>query len=63
MAAEEAEKAFFERTMVAQVYFPEEHKIAVYLPLMGPVGVPLVMGALRVLKDAVQALKARRKRA
>lgn len=49
IAAEEAEKAFFERTMVAQVYFPDEHKVAVYLPLLGPVGVPLLMGGLKVL--------------
>lgn len=50
IASEEAEKAFFERTMVAQVYFPDEHKVAVYLPLLGPVGVPLVMGGIKVLK-------------
>ena len=50
-AAVEAEKAFFERTMVAQVYFPEEHKVAVYLPLMGPVGVPLIMVGIKVLKS------------
>lgn len=50
IASEEAEKAFFERTMVAQVYFPDEHKVAVYLPLLGPVGVPLIMGGVKVLK-------------
>ena len=49
IAAEEAEKAFFERTMVALVYFPDEHKVAVYLPLLGPVGVPLMMGAAKAL--------------
>ncbi|KAF8427447.1 phosphatidylinositol-glycan biosynthesis class S protein [Tirmania nivea] len=49
VAAEEAEKAFFERTMVALVYFPDEHKVAVYLPLLGPVGVPLMMGAGKAL--------------
>jgi len=49
IAAEEAEKAFFERTMVALVYFPDEHKVAVYLPLLGPVGVPLMMGAGKAL--------------
>ncbi|KAF3762178.1 hypothetical protein M406DRAFT_293816 [Cryphonectria parasitica EP155] len=41
-----AERAFFEKSMVGQLYFPDEHKIAVYLPLLGPVGVPLVMGLL-----------------
>jgi phosphatidylinositol glycan class S len=47
---EAAEKAFFEKSMVGQVYFPDEHKVAVYLPLLGPVGVPLVMGLLKEFK-------------
>ncbi|KAF1841810.1 beta-lactamase/transpeptidase-like protein [Cucurbitaria berberidis CBS 394.84] len=49
-----AEKAFFERSMVGQVYFPDEHKVAVYLPLLGPVAVPLVMAALKELKSALK---------
>ena len=36
--------------MVGQVYFPDEHKVAVYLPLLGPIGVPLVVGLLKELK-------------
>lgn len=50
IAEAEAEKGFFEKSMVGQVYFPDEHKVAVYLPLLGPVGVPLVMSALKELK-------------
>ncbi|TPX07165.1 uncharacterized protein E0L32_010868 [Thyridium curvatum] len=50
IAEAEAEKAFFEKGMVAQLYFPDEHKVAVYLPLLGPVGVPLVMGLLNEFK-------------
>ncbi|KAI1372351.1 phosphatidylinositol-glycan biosynthesis class S protein [Hypoxylon crocopeplum] len=46
----EAERAFFEKSMVGQLYFPDEHKIAVYLPLLGPVGVPLVIGLLNQVK-------------
>ena len=42
-----AETAFFEKSMVGQVYFPDEHKVAVYLPLLGPIGVPLVTSAVR----------------
>ena len=61
LAAIEAEKAFFERTMVAQVYFPDEHKVAVYLPLLGPVGVPLIMGGLKVLKNVLAARKKAKK--
>ncbi|KAL5398919.1 hypothetical protein PMIN06_002570 [Paraphaeosphaeria minitans] len=55
----EAEKAFFERSMVGQVYFPDEHKVAVYLPLLGPVAVPLVMAALKEVKAGITALKGR----
>ncbi|KAJ9150399.1 GPI transamidase component PIG-S [Pleurostoma richardsiae] len=54
-----AERAFFEKSMVGQLYFPDEHKIAVYLPLLGPVGVPLVMGLLNEIK----AWRRRRKEA
>ncbi|KAF2716446.1 hypothetical protein K431DRAFT_235364 [Polychaeton citri CBS 116435] len=50
IAEEEAEKAFFEPSMVGQVYFPEEHKVAVYVPLLGPMSVPLLMTALKELK-------------
>ncbi|KAF3909652.1 hypothetical protein AA313_de0207540 [Arthrobotrys entomopaga] len=57
IAQEEAEKAFFERTMVAQVYFPDEHKLAVYMPLLGPVSVPLVLGLIRELKRVVVDFK------
>ena len=46
----QAEKGFFEKSMVGQVYFPDEHKVAVYLPLLGPVGVPLIMSALKELR-------------
>lgn len=35
IAEAEAEQAFFEPSMVGQVYFPEEHKVAVYVPLLG----------------------------
>ncbi|KAL9605167.1 MAG: hypothetical protein Q9219_000101 [cf. Caloplaca sp. 3 TL-2023] len=45
-----AERGFFEKSMVGQVYFPDEHKVAVYLPLLGPVGVPLVMSALKEVR-------------
>ena len=47
LAESHAERGFFEKSMVGQVYFPDEHKVAVYLPLLGPVGVPLVIGAIK----------------
>lgn len=49
-----AEQAFFEKSMVGQVYFPDEHKVAVYLPLLGPVAVPLVVAALREIRSVLK---------
>lgn len=59
MAETEAERSFFEKSMVGQVYFPDEHKVAVYLPLLGPIGVPLVVGLLKEVKRIVKGLKGR----
>ncbi|KAJ4291448.1 GPI transamidase component [Collariella sp. IMI 366227] len=50
IAEAEAERAFFEKSMVGQLYFPDEHKVAVYLPLLGPVAVPLLMGLVKEVK-------------
>lgn len=53
----DSEKAFFDKSMVGQVYFPDEHKVAVYLPLLGPIGVPLVVGLIREVKALTAKLK------
>jgi len=60
IAEAEAERGFFEKSMVGQVYFPDEHKIAVYLPLLGPVGVPLLIYARKEIARVWRAWKARR---
>ena len=60
IAEAQAERGFFEKSMVGQVYFPDEHKVAVYLPLLGPIGVPLVMSAVKEIKRMVAARKASR---
>ena len=59
----QAEKGFFEKSMVGQVYFPDEHKVAVYLPLLGPIGVPLLMSAVKELKRLSNHWKFRRQTA
>lgn len=53
-AESQAEQAFFDPSMVGQVYFPDEHKVAVYVPLLGPMAVPLVMAALKEIKKLRQ---------
>ena len=56
-AEKEVEQAFFEKSMVGQVYFPDEHKVAVYLPLLGPVSFPLVLGLIKEIKNFVRRLR------
>ncbi|KAH7324314.1 phosphatidylinositol-glycan biosynthesis class S protein [Stachybotrys elegans] len=58
-AEAEAETAFFEKSMVGQLYFPDEHKVAVYLPLLGPVGVPLIIGLVTELRNWIKKRKQR----
>lgn len=50
-ALQRSESAFFDKMMVQQVFFPEEHKVAIYLPLLGPASVVLLMGTMRMLKE------------
>ncbi|KYK57647.1 hypothetical protein DCS_04659 [Drechmeria coniospora] len=57
IAEEEAERAFFEKSMVGQLFFPDEHKVAVYLPLLGPVGVPLVLGLIAEIRNWIRSRK------
>lgn len=47
-----ASRAFFDPSMLAMLYFPNEHKYAVYTPLFGPLLIPLFMALLREVKCA-----------
>lgn len=44
-------RAFFNPNMLGQLYFPNEHKYAVYTPLFGPLAVPLLVAGIRLLKE------------
>ncbi|ORZ10545.1 phosphatidylinositol-glycan biosynthesis class S protein [Absidia repens] len=50
-AIELSEKAFFDPTMVSMLYFPDEHKYAIYMPLFVPISVPLCMALVKALKQ------------
>ncbi|KAG1471953.1 hypothetical protein G6F56_001823 [Rhizopus delemar] len=49
-AVELAEKAFFDPTMVSMLYFPDEHKYAIYMPLFVPTSVPLIAALIKEIK-------------
>lgn len=46
-----AEQAFFDPTLVAMLYFPEDHKYAIYTPLFLPICVPMVFATLKLFKN------------
>lgn len=46
-----SETAFFHGEMVQQNFFPQEHRIAVYLPLLGPTSVVIFLGFIKLLKE------------
>lgn len=53
MAVEQAELAFFDPTMTALLYFPAEHLLAVYAPLLFPVIIALLMAMRRLYRETV----------
>jgi Phosphatidylinositol-glycan biosynthesis class S protein len=46
--------------MVSMLYFPDEHKYAIYTPLFGPLALPLLMALLRELQLLLKGWKAKR---
>lgn len=42
-----SDMAFFEKEMLQQAHFPNEHKLAVFLPLLGPICSIVVFGILK----------------
>ncbi|CAM9214816.1 unnamed protein product [Choristocarpus tenellus] len=61
-AARRAEAAYFDHTMVPQLYFPLSHLlVAVYLPFLGPLAFPLLWGFVQEVRRYLQ--KKRRKHA
>ncbi|WWD21249.1 hypothetical protein CI109_105733 [Kwoniella shandongensis] len=44
-----ANQAFFDHSMMGLLYFPDEHKFAVYTPLFAPIAVPIILGLIKEL--------------
>lgn len=50
---EASEKAFFDPSLLELLYFPEDQKYAIYIPLFLPIGIPVIMS----LKTIFQFVK------
>lgn len=57
----DSDKAFFEKEMVQQAYFPSEHKLAVFLPLLGPLSAIVLFGVIGVVKELSKEKKEKEK--
>lgn len=55
-----ASSAYYNPSMLALLYFPDEHKYAVYTPLFGPMMVPLLIAAVKELIAWKKERKTRR---
>lgn len=54
-------RAFFNPGMLALLYFPAEHKYAVYTPMFASAVIPLIVAVLRELKAWGNQQKEQRK--
>jgi phosphatidylinositol glycan class S len=45
-----SERAFFDSTLLELLYFPEDQKYAIYIPLFLPVGVPVVLSLRSIFR-------------
>mmetsp|Transcript_7922 Transcript_7922/g.12936 ORF Transcript_7922/g.12936 Transcript_7922/m.12936 type:complete len:122 (-) Transcript_7922:1443-1808(-) len=55
-----SEAAYFDPTLVGQLYFGLEQELAVYTPLIAPVMIPLVLGLLTELRRYFKKQKAKK---
>ncbi|PWN21858.1 hypothetical protein BCV69DRAFT_157549 [Microstroma glucosiphilum] len=62
LAKSSASLAFYNPRMVGQLYFPVEHRYAVFTPLFGPLAVPLLLAAVKEVKKIVQKRRRRAKK-
>ncbi|SPO23043.1 related to GPI transamidase component PIG-S [Ustilago trichophora] len=53
VAYELANRGFFNSDMLGLLYFPQEHKYAVYTPLFAPLLIPLLVTSLKLVKQLV----------
>ena len=51
LAVANSETAFFDASLLELLYFPQDQKFAIYIPLFLPVSVPIVKGAVQAIKE------------
>uniref|UniRef100_A0A8C5MUZ8 Phosphatidylinositol glycan anchor biosynthesis class S n=1 Tax=Leptobrachium leishanense TaxID=445787 RepID=A0A8C5MUZ8_9ANUR len=51
-AISSSEKAFFDPSLLHLLYFPDDQKFAIYIPLFLPMAVPIILSLLKIFKES-----------
>lgn len=51
-AVTSSERAFFDPSLLHLLYFPDDQKFAIYIPLFLPMAVPLLLSLAKILREA-----------
>ncbi|XP_037603704.1 GPI transamidase component PIG-S [Sebastes umbrosus] len=54
-----SERAFFDPSLLHLLYFPDDQKFAIYIPLFLPMCVPILLSMLKIVSDARQKRRER----
>ncbi|XP_038231869.1 GPI transamidase component PIG-S [Dermochelys coriacea] len=56
-AVTSSERAFFDPSLLHLLYFPDDQKFAIYIPLFLPMAVPILLSLVKILQEAKQSKK------
>ncbi|XP_075760544.1 GPI-anchor transamidase component PIGS [Pelodiscus sinensis] len=56
-AVTSSERAFFDPSLLHLLYFPDDQKFAIYIPLFLPMAVPILLSLVKILREATQSKK------
>ncbi|XP_067422045.1 GPI transamidase component PIG-S [Emydura macquarii macquarii] len=56
-AVTSSERAFFDPSLLHLLYFPDDQKFAIYIPLFLPMAVPILLSLAKILQEAKQSKK------
>lgn len=56
-AVTSSERAFFDPSLLHLLYFPDDQKFAIYIPLFLPMAVPILLSLAKIVREARQREK------
>ena len=56
-AVTSSERAFFDPSLLHLLYFPDDQKVAIYIPLFLPMAVPIVLSLVKIFLEIHESWK------